>query len=391
MEASENLHADYLRGRKVCVTGRLVSMTHADLAKVVQAGGGTFLRNPRRCGFLLVVGDNGWPSDSAGALNSIFDRARRLKVSGYAIEFVAEDDFLQRLGFDQSADAIRGRHTLSDLNRILDISTVRLRRWIRVGLIQPVATEFQIPFFDFRQVAFVKQLHDLIQDGASLADIRKGVDQARNSLPQGQSLFDQLSTIELDGRVLFRLREELVDQTGQTYFDFENAGDADATIFAQEVQYGFHDLCDQALVLEEHGKLDEAAQAYRRALELMPVHPTLHFDLGNVLFRLDKTQESIDRFREALRHDPEFAMAWHNLGSVYAHLGEWDEAEDALRRALSLVPTYADSHFTLAEVMRQQGRPRDAAKHQSAYQEFSKADCLLAARDELIRVVHFDD
>jgi hypothetical protein len=56
------------------------------------------------------------------------------------------------------------------------------------------------------------------------------------------------------------------------------------------------------------------------------------------------------------------------------------------------VPTYADSHFTLAEVLRQQGRLHDAAKHESAYQEFSKADCLLAVRDEpMIRVVHFDD
>ena len=391
MEERENLNADYLKGRKVCVTGRLVSMTHADLASVVRSCGGTFLQNPRRCGFTLVVGDHGWPSDTGGSINSIFDRTRQLKAYGYPIEFISEDEFLERLGFRQYADAIRGRHTLSDLSRILDISTVRLRRWMRVGLIQPVETQFQIPFFDFRQVAFVKQLHDLIEDGASLSNIRKSVDQAKNLLPQGQTLFEQLSTIELDGRVLFRLRDELVDQTGQTYFDFDGAGEDDATIFAPDMQSGVHDLCDEALALEEQGRLAEAADVYRRALQLTPDHPTLHFDLGNVLFRLDQSKQAINHFREAVGHCPDFAMAWHNLGSVYAHLGLWDEAEAALSRALSLVPAYADSHFTMAEVLRHQGRLLEAAKHQNASLEFSKADCLVAKREDLLRVVQIED
>lgn len=247
MQESDNQSVDYLKDRKVCVTGRLVSMTHADLANAVRTYGGTFLQNSRRCGFILVVGDNGWPSDSHGSINAVFDRARQLKASGYPIEFISEDEFLERLGLAQYSDAIRGRHTLSDLSCLLDISTVRLRRWMRVGLIQPVETQFQIPFFDFRQVAFIKQLHDLVEDGASLSNIRKSVEQAKSLLPQGQSLFEQLSTIELDGRVLLRLRDELIDQTGQSYFDFESGDADDATIFAKQVQAGLHDLCDEAL------------------------------------------------------------------------------------------------------------------------------------------------
>ena len=384
-------NADLLAGRKVCVTGRLVSMTHADLASVVKTCGGTFLQNPRRCGFILVVGDNGWPSDGGGAINAVFDRARQLKAYGYPIEFISEDEFLERLGFTQYAEAIRGRHTLGDLSRILDISTVRLRRWMRVGLIQPVETQFQIPFFDFRQVAFIKQLHVHLEDGASLANIRKSVDQAKSLLPQGQSLFEQLSKIELDGRVLLRLRDDLVDHTGQTYFDFESAGEEDATIFADDIQDGFHDLCDNALALEELDKLEEAADVYQRALELKPENATLHFDLGNVLFRIEKFQEAIGHYGEAVNFDAEFAMAWHNLGSVYAHLGDWDEAETSLRRALDLVPTYADSHFTLAEVLNQLGRPTEAVKHQQAFLQYSKADCLNTTPGQLLRIVHAED
>lgn len=391
MDEFANLNAAYVKDRKVCATGRLVSMTHDELAKLVRGCGGDFLRSPRRSSFILVVGDGGWPSERDGSLNQVFDRARRLKAYGYSIDFIAEEDFLERLGLRQSAGAIRGRHTLSDLSRLLGISSVRLRCWMRAGLISPVVTQFQLPFFDFHQVAFVKQLQELLEQGASLANIRRGIEQVQDLLPHGDSLSTLFANIERDGRVLIRQRDHLVDHTGQKYFDFEATGDNDPTLFASAVQSGFHDLCDEALALEDEGRLDEAAETYERALELEPDHPTLHYDLGNVLFQLGQSEASIGRFREALRFDPEFAMAWHNLGCVYAHLSAWDHAEPSLRRALELVPTYADSHFTLAEVLRRQGKRGEAEKHQLASVELSSAECLVSTRQSLLRVVRCED
>lgn len=391
MDELRNLNVDYVRDRKVCATGRLVSMTHAELAKTVTACGGTYIRFPSRSSIIMVVGDSGWPSEKDGSLGRVFERARKLKAYGYAIDFTPEDEFLDRLGLNQSAGAIRGQHTLSDLSRILDISTVRLRRWLRVGLIQPVTTQFQIPFFDFRQVAFVKQLNELIEQGASPSDIRQGIEQAKGLLPHGQSLSTQWSNIERDGRVLIRLRDQLVDHTGQRYFEFEESGDTTPTVFADAIREGFHDLCDEALVLEEKGRLEEAVDVYKRALQLKPDHPTLHFDLGNVLFQLGRAEDSLARFQKAIQFSPDFAMAWHNQGCVYADSGKWKQAESSLRRAINLVPDYADSHFTLAQVLREQGRSIEAARHQSAYLRYSKADCLLASRKNLLRVVHVEE
>ena len=339
---------------------------------------------------ILLVGDDGWPSEKDGSLSRVFDQARKLRAYGYPIEFTSEEGFLERLGLTQSS-TVRGHHTLSDLSDILRVSTVRLRRWTRVGLIQPITTQFQIPFFEFRQVAFVKQLQELIEDGAALSDIRHGIEQAKDLLPHGQDLTDRWSNIERDGRVLMRLRDQLVDQSGQRYFDFDGAAEGDSTLFAVAIQDGFHDLCDEALVLEEQGRLEEAADVYRRALQLRPDHPTLHYDLGNVLFQLDKIDESIAQFREAIRLDAEFALAWHNLGCVLAHETEWDEAESALRSAIGLVPNYADSHFTLAEVLRKQGREAEALPHENAFRENSKANEVRVTRNELLRVVRNDE
>jgi tetratricopeptide (TPR) repeat protein len=277
------------------------------------------------------------------------------------------------------------------LSRILDVSTVRLRRWLRLSLIQPIASESRIPYFDFHQVAFIKQLLELVESGASLGQIQRGIEQAKRLLPRGESLTASWLNIARDGRVLLRLRDRLVDHTGQRYFDFDAAGDGESTLLAEAVRSSFHDLCDEGLALEDDGRLEEAAEAYRRALQLEPQHPTLHFDLGNVLFQLNRVSKSIAQFQEAVRGDPDFAMAWHNLGSVHAQADQWEAAERCLRKTLSLVPTYADSHFTLAEVLRRQGRHGEAAEHQHAYQLYSKADRLLSGREHLLRVIRADE
>jgi tetratricopeptide (TPR) repeat protein len=397
MDDLANLNAPLLKDRRVCVAGRLASMTHAELARLVAACGGEFLQNPRRTGFLLVMGDpvtRTAAGDSTGqtpSLGQTLTRARRLLAYGYPIEFLNEEQFLDQLGLGNSASAIRGPHTLSDLSRILEIPVVQLRRWLRAGLLRPVAEKYSLPYFDYHQVSFIKHLKELIDGGASLAAIRRGVERTQDLLPHRESLYDLWANIEHDGRVLLRLRDQLIDQTGQQYFDFEANADESPTLYAASIERGFHDLCDQALAFEADGRLTEARQTYERALELKPNHPTLHFDLGNVLFQLGQDQSALRAFQRATQLDPHFAMAWHNLGSVFAHRGDWPNAAAAFQRALELVPTYADSHFTLAEVLRQQGRPEEAAVHEQAFRTHSKAEILLTKRESFLRLVSPED
>ncbi len=325
------------------------------------------------------------------SLGQTLTRARRLVAYGYPIEFLNEEQFLEQLGLGNSASAIRGPHTLTDLSRILEIPVVHLRRWLRAGLLRPVAEKFSLPYFDYHQVSFIKHLKELLDGGASLAAIRRGVERTQDLLPHRESLYDLWTNIEHDGRVLLRLRDQLIDQTGQQYFDFESHADESPTLYAASIERGFHDLCDQALAFEADGRLAEARQTYERALELKPDHPTLHFDLGNVLFQLGFDQQALKAFQRATLLAPNFAMAWHNLGSVFAHRGDWVNATAALQHALELVPTYADSHFTLAEVLRQQGRVDEAAVHESAYRMHSKAEILLTKRESLLRLVRAED
>ena len=56
----------WLQGKRVAVTGRLLSMTHAGFAQLVAERGGEFVPLPNRRTSLLVIGQDGWPLEPNG-------------------------------------------------------------------------------------------------------------------------------------------------------------------------------------------------------------------------------------------------------------------------------------------------------------------------------------
>ncbi|HEV3004969.1 MAG TPA: tetratricopeptide repeat protein [Pirellulales bacterium] len=345
-----------LRGQRVCVTGRLAAMTQRELAALVRSCGGRFQHHPLRGGFLLVIGADGWPAKRDGSPSAKFEQARKLRAYGYPVEFLAEEDFFQRIGLTAPSAALGARHTISDLTRILGVTAAQLRRWLRMGLIRPVATVHRFCYFSFSEVASARRLCELVAGGASLARIRNGLEQFRAWLPAAEVTFSQLSMLERNGQLLLRLNGELVEPSGQRRFDLDRLAGAGPQALVvphrREVDAAqLDDLFDRGLALEDRGHFDEAAEVYRRACELDPHDAAVHFNLGNVLHSLGRLDESIDEFREALRCDPQYAEAWNNLGHVLSQQRDLPGAVQALRRALELVPNYDDAARNLANAL----------------------------------------
>jgi tetratricopeptide (TPR) repeat protein len=71
------------------------------------------------------------------------------------------------------------------------------------------------------------------------------------------------------------------------------------------------------ITLGRMGRLDEAAQAYRTAIELDPFYVKTHINLGNVLLRKNEVDEAINAYRTATRVDSTDFLAWLNLGLAY--------------------------------------------------------------------------
>jgi len=63
----------------------------------------------------------------------------------------------------------------------------------------------------------------------------------------------------------------------------------------------------------QRGRLDEAAAALQKAVQLRPGDPDTHNDLGVVLARMGRREEAEACYREALRLRPDFADSHNNL------------------------------------------------------------------------------
>ncbi len=91
-----------------------------------------------------------------------------------------------------------------------------------------------------------------------------------------------------------------------------------------------------ALSAREAGRLEEAIDAFERALDLDPTHVKSLLNVTRVLLRVDRAQDALARVEEALALDPGSVDGFRLLGLARQDLGWLDEAEDAFYQALVL-------------------------------------------------------
>ncbi|MBI5430448.1 MAG: sulfotransferase [Nitrosomonadales bacterium] len=103
------------------------------------------------------------------------------------------------------------------------------------------------------------------------------------------------------------------------------------------------------------GKLDEAAESGRLALQIRPEFAEAHNNLGLVLKDLGQPDDAAASFRRALQIKPAFIQAHNNLGSTLRDLGQLDEAASCYRRALQIKPDFAPALVNLGVILRDLG------------------------------------
>jgi Flp pilus assembly protein TadD len=153
---------------------------------------------------------------------------------------------------------------------------------------------------------------------------------------------------------------------------------------------------NMALASIDLGELEVAEAHYRESLAIEP-QPAIYNDLGFVLEREGMPEEAAEAYRKALELDPESASAHYNLGVSLARSGEFAEAETHLRAALERTPN-AQTYTGLGVVLLQQGKaeeaiaslqaaieadPENAAAHQDLAQALEKLGRTDEARSEM--------
>jgi TolB-like protein/DNA-binding winged helix-turn-helix (wHTH) protein len=103
-----------------------------------------------------------------------------------------------------------------------------------------------------------------------------------------------------------------------------------------------------------------ADASFRRAVELEPGNPDFAIfaaDSSNILGRLD---EALQLDRRAVDLDPLNALSWRGLGVIEFRGGKLEEAEADLKKAHEFRPDDFFSSIWLSEIYVMQGRPQDA-------------------------------
>jgi tetratricopeptide (TPR) repeat protein len=122
-----------------------------------------------------------------------------------------------------------------------------------------------------------------------------------------------------------------------------------------------------AYVYYSMGDMETAIEYETRALEILPENRMLiehlmlfegtvaetaevHNNRGAELLLEGNYSEAADEFRRAIEIDPNYSDAYYNLGKVYSHLEDYSSAEEYYITAIEIDPDDARYHYNLAIV-----------------------------------------
>jgi len=129
---------------------------------------------------------------------------------------------------------------------------------------------------------------------------------------------------------------------------------------------------NRALVLSELGRLDEASASFERLRELeagtgdgLPTDlgnriATHHGALGDLYLEAGRLESAAEEYRKALGLRPRFADIRTRLAHAHVALGELDRALDELTVVLTGRPSFLDARIRMGSVLKALGRNEEA-------------------------------
>lgn len=179
------------------------------------------------------------------------------------------------------------------------------------------------------------------------------------------------------GRLFFQIGEvdSALVELQQALEERRKSDEKDVVFFYEPKAFLEHAI---AVIHERRDEMDEAREAYGRALtEDLSYYPA-HLNLGFLALTLHDTATAINELQLATQIRGNEPMLRYLLGNVLAVSMKLPEAETELKKAAELEPLFALPHYMLGQVYEQQMRLPDALQ---AYRRFLS----LSARSDLRR------
>ncbi len=105
-----------------------------------------------------------------------------------------------------------------------------------------------------------------------------------------------------------------------------------------------------------HGRMQEAADTYRRILSVNPEEPQALYGLGITLPHLGQPDNGIELLKKSLAIDPQYAAAYNALGVLLIDKRAYEDAATAFRKALKIQPDHAMACNNLGNALSARGQ-----------------------------------
>ena len=350
-----------LAGQLVVFTGKLSSLGRKEACSLVARLGGATADDVNARTTMLVIGREGFGPATEEKSNKL-KRAEELNAqaaSGQPIRILTEEDFC-RLADVPTVDALKRQyHTMRDvLARYRALREDHLRYLMKCGVLRPVLRTNADTFFAFPDLSIIKQANDGLDQGGAFRSIVRTLLASR----EGQLEFD--FRLDAAPAKIITLRRP-------------SAAPAATSSEATRVRIRHTDLAEEyfraasALDDGDESRQEEAAAAYRKALEHDPYLVAALINLANIHYGRDELVEAQALYERAISLESDFFEAHFNLGNIYHDLGRFPEAQACYLEALRLNPSYADAHFYLAVTFEKMGLSAEARPHWRSYQQLA--------------------
>lgn len=247
-------------------------------------------------------------------------------------------------------------YSAAEVTRLTGLSSARLRRLDREGVVAPSSEAGGRRAYTFRDLVLLRTVQALLARRVKIGVVVAAVNALRAKLPSTIKTLAEVRILSDGDRVVVRSGDEVFEPlTGQLLLDFEVRELRDDVVRVLRPQLETErkklamDLYAAGCDLDEDpSTVDEAVNLYELALRADPTLALAYTNLGNIRYRQGSEEAAVDLYHRALDLDPAQPEALYNLGFCLLHRGQAAASIAFFEGATASNPRFADAHLYLA-------------------------------------------
>ena len=108
------------------------------------------------------------------------------------------------------------------------------------------------------------------------------------------------------------------------------------------------------------GKIDEAISHFKTALKLKPELSAIRFNLANLYLKSNRWEDSIKQYVEGIKYKQPTSKVLANLGFAYQKIGNYEKSMETYKRAIAVDPKDPGIYYNWALILARRGDKTEA-------------------------------